>query len=118
MFSKQKCCPTQCVFVSGGILEHACVFVFIDNEAAKACWIAGFAQSLTARRVIHNGTVREAAIDLHPFFSRVPTHSNLADDPSRGRFNELERLGARRTSVDNKLITLLCTTNSGPSDNF
>ena len=104
-----------CLWVWEHLLKHACVFVFIDNEAAKACWIAGFAQSTTARRVIHNGTMKEAAIDLHPFFARVPTHSNLGDDPSRGRFNELERLGAKRTHLDNSLITMLCTTNASPA---
>ena len=59
--------------------------------------------------------MREAAIDLHPFFAHVPTHSNLGDDPSRGRFNELERLGAKRTLLDDSLITMLCTTDTSPT---
>lgn len=46
-------------------LEACLCFRFIDNEAAKACWIAGFARSVTAQKVIHNGTMREAAVDLH-----------------------------------------------------
>ena len=107
-----------CLWVWGHLLKHACAFVFIDNEAAKACWIAGSAQSLTAQRVIHNGTMREAALDLHPFFSRAPTHSNLGDDPSRGRFDRLELLGAKRTRLDDSLIAMLCTTNASPANEF
>ena len=100
------------------LLKHACVFVFIDDEAAKACWIAGFAQSQTAQRVIHNGTMNEAAIDLLPFFTRVPTHSNLGDDPSMELFDELELLGAKRARLDDSLITMLCTTNASPTQEF
>ena len=100
------------------LLKHACVFVFIDDEAAKACWIAGFAQSQTAQRVIHNGTMNEAAIDLLPYFTRVPTHSNLGDDPSRGPFDELELLGAKRARLDDSLITMLCTRMRVPHRNF
>ena len=119
MFFEAEVLPyAVCLWVWGHLLKHACAFVFIDNEAAKACWIAGFAQSLTAQRVIHNGTMREAALDLHPFFTRVPTHSNLGDDPSRGRFDRLELLGAKRTRLDDSLIAMLCTTNASPANEF
>ena len=59
--------------------------------------------------MIHHGTKLEARMDVHPFFSRVPTHSNFGDDPSRGRFDELESLGAIRTLVPHALIAKLCT---------
>ena len=107
-----------CLWVWEHLLKHACVFVFIDDEAAKACWIAGFAQSQTAQRVIHNGTMKEVAIDLHPFLTRIPTHSILGDDPSRGLFDELELLGAKRTRLDDSLITMLCTRMRVPHGNF
>jgi len=98
---------------------EACLCVsFHRHEAAKACWIAGFAQSQTAQRVIHNGTMKEVAIDLHPFLTRIPTHSILGDDPSRGLFDELELLGAKRARLDDSLITMLCTTNASPTQEF
>eukprot|EP00435_Cladocopium_sp_Y103_P021857 s2092_g5.t1 len=83
--------------VWGKLLRGSCLFAFIDNEAAKASWIAGFAYSPTARQVIHQGTLLEAKLNVSPFFSRVPTSSNYGDDPSRGRFAHLERMGAQRT---------------------
>ena len=94
----------------GDLLRGSCVFAFIDNEAAKACWVAGFAHSDVVRRVIHSGTKLEAELDTHPFFARVPTHSNYGDDPSRGPFEKLRRLGASRMMVDDRMVTLLCTT--------
>lgn len=69
-------------FACGYETACLCVFVFVDNEAAEACWIAGFAQLTTARRVIPQGTLKEAAIDLHPFFARLPVHPDLGYDPS------------------------------------
>ena len=110
----------MCYLLVGlGTPLEACLCVsFHRHEAAKACWIAGFAQSQTAQRVIHNGTMNEAAIDLLPFFTRVPTHSNLGDDPSMELFDELELLGAKRARLDDSLITMLCTRMRVPHRNF
>ena len=99
----------MCLELWQDILRGTCLFAFLDNEAAKASWIAGTAHSDIAKQVIHYGTKLEACLDVHPFFSRVPTHSNFGDDPSRGRFDELEKLGATRTHVTDALIAKLCT---------
>ena len=53
-----------------------------------------------------------------PFVTRVSPHSNLGDDPSRGRFDELETLGAKRTPLSDSLIIMLCTTNASPTREF
>eukprot|EP00435_Cladocopium_sp_Y103_P003371 s675_g1.t1 len=91
------------------ILHHCCIFAFIDNEAAKASWISGYAGSVTASAVIHNGAVMEADRDIHPFFARVPTTSNLGDDPSRGHFERLLQMGAIRTEVTDSMVEDVCT---------
>ena len=62
-----------CLEVWSDLLKDSAAFVFIDNEAAKASWIAGAAHSETAGRIIHHGTVVEARLNIHPFFARVPT---------------------------------------------
>ena len=98
-----------CLLVWGSFLKGKCVFAFIDNEAAKASWISGFAYSRVARNVIHNGTVLEARLDIHPFFSRVPTYSNFGDEPSRGSFHNLSKLGAERTELNDEMVSKLCT---------
>ena len=97
-----------CLEIWADVLRDAALFVFIDNEAAKASWIAGSALSETAKRILHHGTVREAKLNVHPFFARVPTFSNLADDPSRGQFSELNACGAVRTPISDDLIAKLC----------
>ena len=86
------------------LLQSCCVFVFIDNEAAKSSWIAGVAHSDFCRKVIHGGTMLESDLDVWPYFCRVPTFSNVADWPSRGDFTELIDRGAVRDRVDIELI--------------
>ena len=93
--------------VWGSTLEGCCLLAFIDNEAAKAAWITGTASSDIAQKVLHNGTKLEADLNVWPFFSRVPTHSNMGDDPSRGQFEMLEMLGARRTEITDAQILRL-----------
>ena len=80
------------------------LFVFIDNEAAKCCWIAGSADSKWAQRMIHRGTHMEGSLDVFPYFCRVPTFSNIGDGPSRGRFDMCEKLGAKRVAVNARLL--------------
>jgi hypothetical protein len=93
--------------VWGATVKGCCIFAFIDNEAAKSSWITGTATSDIAQRILHNGTRLEADLDVWPFFSRVPTHSNMGDDPSRGRFEMLEMLGAQRTVITDAQILQL-----------
>ena len=93
--------------VWGDIVKGCCIFAFIDNEAAKSAWITATASSDVAQMILHHGTRLEADLNVWPFFSRVPTHSNMGDDPSRGRFEMLEMFGARRTEVTDSLVSSL-----------
>ena len=83
----------------GDLLRGCCIFVYIDNEAAKASWISGTAHSWAAARMIQAGTELEANLDVRPYFCRVPTFSNLGDMPSRGQFDFLFSLGCERVNV-------------------
>ena len=84
----------------GSLLKGACVFVFIDNEAAKFSWISGTADSAIVSSMLKLGLEMECDINLAPYFCRVPSYSNLGDDPSRGKFDELNAAGAIRRMVD------------------
>eukprot|EP00435_Cladocopium_sp_Y103_P074393 s19_g48.t1 len=86
------------------ILERKCIFVFIDNEGARAAWICGFASTKASQHMLHIGTSLEAQIESHPFFARVPTHSNIGDAPSRGKFNVIEKFGGRRARVPSSVL--------------
>ena len=96
-----------------GYLKGKCIFVFIDNEGARAAWINGFAGTRAARHMLHIGTVMEATISAHPYFARVPTHSNLGDAPSRGKFSVIEKFGGRRTRVPRDVISGLMRNGDG-----
>ena len=76
------------------LLTDKLLFVFIDNEAAKSCWISGSADSRAAELMIHKGTVLESRLNVTAYFCRVPTHSNVSDGPSRGSFELCLSLGA------------------------
>ena len=75
------------------------VIIFIDNDGARHSWISGTAESRHARWMIHQGTLKESSLGVIPYFSRVPTSSNLADGPSRMWFDLCLHLGAVQTHV-------------------
>ena len=54
--------------------------------------------------MIHNSAVLEAQLDVYPYFARVPTHSNIGDNPSRGFFSELVSKGSILSEVTRSMI--------------
>ena len=98
---------TLSLLVWKDVLQGCALFAFIDNEAARASWISASAHSEVATNFIHRGASMESDLDVRPFFSRVPTHSNFGDAPSRGKFDELIQLGAQRTYVSDDMISAL-----------
>ena len=99
-------------------LAGKCIFVFIDNEGARAAWISGFAATKAAQHMLHLGTAAEAELGVHPYFARVPTHSNLGDAPSRGKFDVIEKLGGFRTQVPLGMIECLMKHGGGSTVPF
>jgi hypothetical protein len=68
------------------------VLYFVDNNAARDSSIRGDSDSLASRTLL---TIFHAADISEPawhWFSRVPTHSNIADDPSRLKVRETATL--------------------------
>lgn len=80
-------------------IRDSCLFVYIDNEASRFSWIAGTADRSLVQKMIHRALCLEADISTYPYFNRVPSHSNLADDPSRGKFDTLLSLGGVRDRI-------------------
>eukprot|EP00435_Cladocopium_sp_Y103_P005073 s6124_g1.t1 len=77
---------------------------FIDHDGAKHSWIAGSADSCHARRMIHQGTLLEADLNVVPYFCRAPTASNIADGPSRMDFRLCWHIGATQTHVTDEFL--------------
>ena len=80
------------------------LFIYIDNEAAKSCWINASADTECAKKMVHRGVHLEAEFHTTAFFCRVPTHSNIADGPSRGQFTEAESIGATCVRIGNGVL--------------
>ena len=85
-------------------LSHSqCVF-YIDNEGAKAAMINAATSTENGQRIIENFVATEMRCQVKVWFSRVPTHSNLSDKPSRLETTELDALGIPKDSVDWKMV--------------
>ena len=80
------------------------MFAFIDNEGARSAWIVGFASTKAAQHMLHIGMTIEAKLSVHPYCARIPTHSNLGDAPSRGKFSVVEKFGGKRIMVPRKFL--------------
>ncbi|CAE7816673.1 unnamed protein product [Symbiodinium sp. CCMP2456] len=72
---------------------------YLDNEAARGALISGRSSTLTGSAILESFMSLEDASLCRPWFGRVPTHSNCADEPSRGSFQHLVRQGVRRDSL-------------------
>eukprot|EP00435_Cladocopium_sp_Y103_P074784 s23_g51.t1 len=85
------------------------VIIFIDNDGARHGWISAMADSKHARLILHKGTLSESLLSVTPFFSRVPTASNLADGPSRLSFELCWRIGAEQTVIPENVLRTFVT---------
>ena len=75
-------------------LEDCLLLVFIDNDAARHAWVSATAKTKHARNMIHSALSLEAQLGIVSYFCRVPTHSNIADAPSRLDFKLCQEIGA------------------------
>ena len=72
---------------------HRRVFYFIDNDSARDALIRTASASMYSRDILRSCAEADAVTPQFPWYARVPTASNLADDPSRLIFANLSRLG-------------------------
>lgn len=91
------------------------VVTFIDNEASRSGLIKAWSNISFANNIIRLYVDDELEHGWKPWFGRVPTHSNPADDPSRLVIDHLLQAGVRRTSFcwDEVTDTLLVGAHSG-----
>ena len=64
----------------------------------------GAARNEDVSRMLRRGAFKEAAMNTVPYFWRAPTHSNIADGPSRLRFELCALIGAQRVRVDAAML--------------
>ena len=76
-------------------LKGRMVLVFLDNEGARAGLVSASSAVEANSELIHAITRIEDQLGVKAWYSRVPTASNCADPPSRGKMKEaVLRFGA------------------------
>ncbi|CAE7710295.1 SLC24A2 [Symbiodinium sp. CCMP2592] len=73
---------------------------YVDNEGARHSIIAAGGGAALARVIIDGILSKETSLQIHAWYARVPTHSNIADSPSRGEYEGLLNIGCSRLRVD------------------
>ena len=76
------------------------VVSFMDNNAVRDSLISGKASGRVTNRILELVFENETRHCLLMWFARVPSKSNIADDPSRGCFSLLDRLGSTKVDVN------------------
>jgi hypothetical protein len=70
--------------------DRPCI-VFIDNDSARFSLIRGYSPVLDSSRIINEVWLFDSRFAVASWYARVPTASNIGDDPSRLVFAVLER---------------------------
>ena len=84
--------------VWGEAMKNREALVFIDNNSSKDALIRGISASTASSQMARESRLLCARYAIAPWFDRVPSPSNLADDPSRGVFDLLISMGASRVA--------------------
>ncbi|CAE7475642.1 unnamed protein product [Symbiodinium sp. CCMP2592] len=77
-------------------LTRCLVVVYLDNEAAKGALVSGKSSTLPGQSIVSSVLDLEDSARIRPWYGRVPTSSNPADEPSRSVFGHLLREGVQR----------------------
>ena len=76
------------------------VVMYLDNDAARAALCKGYGATSAAQSIVQKVMEQECRCELKTWFARVPTHSNIADGPSRLQCKEVELMGSKKLEVD------------------
>jgi hypothetical protein len=78
------------------ILSHRAVLWFIDNNSAQAALVRSFSPVTDNYELLVRNAELDVWMQTMNWYSRVPSKSNVGDDPSRLCFTELDRKGYTR----------------------
>ena len=82
------------------------VTCFIDNDAARHAYIAGSAKKGIAGILVDEVNFLEYVHGILPWYARVASPANLADEPSRMKLDLVQKLGFKDESVEATKIVL------------
>jgi hypothetical protein len=75
----------MCRLTFSELLRHRRVFYYIDNDSARMALIKGHSPSVSSYRIISAIAKLEVESQSWSWYSRIPSHSNPSDGPSRSR---------------------------------
>ena len=82
------------------------VTCYIDNDAARHAYIAGSAKKGVAGILVDEVNFLEYVHGILPWYARVASPANLADEPSRMKLDLVRKLGFKDESVEATKIVL------------
>jgi len=77
------------------------VVIFVDNNSARDVAVSGSARTVTPLKLVNLLLTLEDEFSIIPWYARVPSKSNPADEPSRSD-KEIESLGQRAVKSEVK----------------
>ncbi len=72
------------------VLDNAWIIHFVDNDSVKAALVMGTTKSPASAAMVGMVADQESVATTRTWYSRVPSPSNIADDPSRLVYSDLE----------------------------
>ena len=93
-----------CIHVWLDLLKGAQLVAYTDNDGVRDFLIACQTSSVNSEPILDCCLKVENELGLNLWMSRVPTDSNIADDPSRGHVDLLESVGCCRQHLDVQLM--------------
>ena len=77
----------------GLLWENRRVLFYVDNDSARDAMIKAYSPSLASQNMIYSFFHLEKSAPSYPWFARVPSSSNIADWPTRGKLQQASELG-------------------------
>ena len=81
-------------------LTNRQVVFYVDNDGVRSVLISCSTSNPVGHALLIKTLELEGALALSSWFTRVPSKSNIADDPSRGECEKLIAAEVQRDSVD------------------
>ena len=90
-----------------GVIRSSSVICFIDNNATRDVAISGSGRNAVGSSLIEFLLKLDMTTNVTPWYSRVPSPSNISDEPSRGEVECLNQQQVRQVSALDELSDIL-----------
>ena len=95
-------------FIQGSQMVH-----YTDNDSCRFAFLKGVGNTPVAQHLVAATMEYENRLQLKSWYGRVPSHSNISDNPSRGSEEQLVALGSQAICPDLGEILSTCLPNGG-----